>query len=136
MSENEKLYKNLLMILKMFKNRPYHLAKYLVDNNAFDQKFIDKIINSEKLKDLNEKETNNFFPDQAVPVYFINVSQMNDYYNSLFDDTTDKKKSRDELTNDLNKKLDRLLKEEKYEEAARLRDYMLRNDIKIILKNI
>ena len=60
MSENEKLYKNLLMILKMFKNRPYHLAKYLVDNNAFDQKFIDKIINSEKLKDLNEKETNNF----------------------------------------------------------------------------
>ena len=61
---------------------------------------------------------------------------MNDYYNSLFDDTTDKKKSRDELTNDLNKKLDRLLKEEKYEEAARLRDYMLRNDIKIILKNI
>ena len=131
MSENEKLYKNLLMILKMFKNRPYHLAKYLVDNNAFDQKFIDKIINSEKLKDLNEKETNNFFPDQAVPVYFINVSQMNDYY-----DTTDKKKSRDELTNDLNKKLDRLLKEEKYEEAARLRDYMLRNDIKIILKNI
>ena len=136
MSENEKLYKNLLMILKMFKNRPYHLAKYLLDNNAFDQKFIDKIINSEKLKDLNEKETNNFFPDQAVPVYFINVSQMNDYYNSLFDDTTDKKKSRDELTNDLNKKLDRLLKEEKYEEAARLRDYMLRNDIKIILKNI
>ena len=30
--ENEDLYRNLVILLKMFKNRPYHLAKYLIEN--------------------------------------------------------------------------------------------------------
>lgn|SRR5574343_753464 len=133
MEDNEKLFRNLLMILKMFKNRPYHLAKYLVDNNAFDHKFIEKIINSQKLNDISEKEANSFFPDQ-MSVYFLDITQMNDYYNSLTEDIIEepKKKSKEELTTNLNSKLDLLIKEERYEEAARIRDYMNKNNIKRI----
>jgi len=39
-------------------------------------------------------------------------------------------KSEDEIKVDLNNKLAELLKEEKYEEAAILRDYMFNNGIK------
>lgn len=133
MEDNEKLFRNLLMILKMFKNRPYHLAKYLVDNNAFDDKFIEKIINSQKLNDISEREANSFFPDQMT-VYFLDITQMNDYYNSLTEDVIEepKKKSKEELTINLNSKLDSLIKEERYEEAARIRDYMNKNNIKRI----
>ena len=28
-------HKNLIALLKIFKNRPYHLAKYLIDNMNF-----------------------------------------------------------------------------------------------------
>jgi protein-arginine kinase activator protein McsA len=34
------------------------------------------------------------------------------------------------MTKDLNNKLDDLIKNEKYEDAARVRDYMIRNNIK------
>ena len=37
---NEQLYRNLIAILKLFKNRPYHLAKYLIENDAFTDKFL------------------------------------------------------------------------------------------------
>lgn len=134
---NEELYKNLTIILKMFKNRPHHLAKYLIDNSAFNKKFIEKIINSNKLKDMSDDEINNisFPPDSSkIPVYFIDISQMNEFYNSIIDDgkLTDKNKSIEDITKELNIKLDIFLKEEKYEDAAKVRDYMSRNNIKRI----
>ena len=46
--DKDQLYKNLVILLKMFKNRPYHLAKYLTDNTAFSQEFIKKILESDK----------------------------------------------------------------------------------------
>ena len=47
--KDDQLYTNLVTILKLFKNRPYHLAKYLIENKAFDQKFINRIIESKIL---------------------------------------------------------------------------------------
>ena len=41
--ENEELYRSLVILLKMFKNRPYHLAKYLVENSALTDEFIKKL---------------------------------------------------------------------------------------------
>jgi hypothetical protein len=130
--KNEELYRSLVIILKMFKNRPYHLAKYLVENSALTEEFIKKLKNSDKLKDLNEDEKSSDQKLLPVPVYFVDISQMENFYNSFIDDIQQlsKEKSIEEITKELNIKLDDLIKQEKYEEAARVRDYMNRNNIK------
>lgn len=131
--ENEEIYRNLVLLLKMFKNRPYHLAKYLVENSALTDDFINKIKNSDKLKEISDDEKNDqkFLP-APVPVYFVDISQMENFYNSLTDDikSLSKEKSIEQITKELNEKLDKCIKGEKYEDAARIRDYMDRNGIK------
>jgi excinuclease UvrABC helicase subunit UvrB len=132
--ENEELYRSLVIMLKMFKNRPYHLAKYLVENSALTESFIKKIKNSDRLKEMDEDEKSSeqkLLP-VPVPVYFVDISQMENFYNSFIDDIQQlsKEKNIEEITKELNIKLDDLIKQEKYEEAARVRDYMTRNNIK------
>ena len=131
--ENEEIYKNLVLLLKMFKNRPYHLAKYLVENSALTDDFINKIKNSDKLKEISDEEKNDqkFLP-APVPVYFVDISQMENFYNSFTDDikSLSKEKGIEQITKELNEKLDNCIKNEKYEDAARIRDYMSRNGIK------
>jgi alcohol dehydrogenase YqhD (iron-dependent ADH family) len=122
--ENEDLYRNFVTLLKLFKNRPYHLAKYLIQNGAIKEEFLSKIINSDRLRNIKEGEF-----DEKI---FMDINQMNDFFNSL---TIEVKKlsmfkTDDEIKIDLNNKLSDLLKEEKYEEAAILRDYMFNNGIK------
>jgi ribonuclease D len=130
--ENEEIYRSLVILLKMFKNRPYHLAKYLVENSALTEDFIKKLKNSDKLKEISEgeKTEQKFLP--ASPVYFVNISQMENFYSSFIDDIKQlsKEKGIEEVTRELNVKLDKLIEQEKFEEAARVRDYMSRNDIK------
>jgi hypothetical protein len=119
--ENENFHKNLISLLKVFKNRPYHLSKYLIDNNAFNKDFIQKIQNSSKLSEINEMENK----------YFSSISQMEDFYSSLLEEgVVSAKKTKKELTIELNNKLAQLIMDEKYEEAAALRDYMLKKGIK------
>lgn len=119
--KDENFHRNLISLLKIFKNRPYHLSKYLIDNNALNKDFIQKIKNSEKLTDIN----------QFAQKYFSNISQMEDFYNSLLEETrTNIKKSKKELSIELNNRLNALIQEEKYEEAAALRDFMAQNGIK------
>jgi hypothetical protein len=126
--ENEDLYRNLVILLKMFKNRPFHLAKYLIDNSALKDDFLKKLSNNEKLKEFSQDE------DLKSKTLFLDINQMNDYYNSLTDDI--KKigvaKTPEEIAEALNQKLESLINEENYEDAAKLRDYMFRNNIKRI----
>jgi len=124
--ENENLYKNLVTFLKMFKNRPYHLAKYLIENSALQREFIKKISDNEKLNTLSKDDKN------TTPIYFTEINKMNDYYNSFIDELKylNENKSLEEIEKDMNLRLENFLKEEKYEDAARLRDYMMRNKIK------
>ena len=122
--ENEDLYKNFVTLLKLFKNRPYHLAKYFIQNDAIKEDFLSKIVNSDRLRNLKE--------DEFSEKIFLDINQINDFFNSL---TLEVKKlsmfkTDDEIKVDLNNKLTELLKEEKYEEAAILRDYMFINGIK------
>jgi hypothetical protein len=127
MDKNEELNKSLVILLKMFKNRPYHLAKYLIENSALNNEFINKITKSDKLKKISDDSDKSI-----VPVYFVNISQMNDFYDSFIDDMNQisKEKSLEEVTKDINQKLDTLIKSEKFEEAARVRDYMMKSGIK------
>jgi len=126
MKRNEHLQKNLITLLKIFKNRPYHLSKYLLENLAFSKSFLNKIQNSEKLSSLSDES------DLDFPSYFPNITQMEDFYNSLLEEVREisETKRLGDLTENLNSKLVDLINNEKYEEAAALRDYMTKNGIK------
>ena len=130
----EELYQKLVTLLKLFKNRPYHLAKYLMDNSAFNKNFLNKISKSTKLDELINNEEENKIP---ISIYFSNISQMEKFYESLLEEIKEmkSKKSPKEIIEDLNSKLDELIKTEKFEEAAKLRDYMKKNSITRITKD-
>jgi len=113
-------YENLVNLLKVFKNRPHHLAKYLSDNDAFSDSFLDKL-NNNKLSNISEDDT----PDS-----FVDINHMNEYFNSLIDGTNfEEKKSFEKVVIDINFKLNKCLKEERYEEAVNIRNYMEKNNI-------
>lgn len=122
---NEEFYKNLISLLRLFKNRPYHLAKYLVDNSAFNKEFLENLAKSNELKQitLDENLSN-------LPILFTDIQKMNDYFNSLIDLKSIENKSVEELTIILNNRLDEYIMNEKYEDAASLRDYMFSRGIK------
>ena len=121
---NEELKEHLANFLKMFKNRPYHLAKYLIDNSALNKSFLNKIVKSGKLN----TETPQITPE--VPI--TDISEMEDYYNSILDPIKIGNKTLEEITKETNDKMDELIKNEKFEEAAKLRDYMNKKCIKRI----
>ena len=127
--ENEDLYRNLVILLKMFKNRPYHLAKYLIENSAFSNDFIKKVSENAKLINLSEEDN-----QSKQPIYFLDIGKMNDHYSSFTDEIKllERGKTPMEIEMELNEKLDKLLFDEKYEDAARVRDYMTKNKIKRI----
>ncbi len=118
---SEDIYKKLVTLLKLFKNRPYHLAKYLIDNKALDKKFVKTVLNSSKLEDISNNED--------LLVNFNSIEQMEEFYSSLVDLNNLDNKTPEQIAEELNLKLDNLIDNEKYEEAANLRDYMKRKKI-------
>ena len=119
---NEELNEHLANFLKMFKNRPYHLAKYLIDNSALNKPFINKLIKSAKLN--NE--------EGRPEIYLTDISDMDDFYSSILDPVKIGNKTVEEVTKETNDKMDELIKNERFEEAAKLRDYMSKKSIKRI----
>jgi hypothetical protein len=109
---NKKIYQNLVKLSLLFQGRPHHFIKFLIDNDAFNKKFLDDVETSKKL---NDELRDNFF---------YNMGEMEDYYNSIL---TEKEIDSEE---EYNKKLWTAIKSEKYEEAAKIRDYMIKNSIK------
>lgn len=127
--ENEDLYIALTIFLKLFKNRPNHLAKFLLDNNVLTEDIIKKLKNSDKLKKMRSEDI-----EEINNMNFKDISQMDNFYNSFIDDINQLyyNKNIEEITKELNDKLDKLVTEEEYVKAAKLRDYMKRNKIKRI----
>ncbi len=123
---NEDAYRNLVSLLKLFKNRPYHLAKYLSENKALSKDFIDKISKSDRLKSISEDNSDK----KEISIYFPDISKMDDYFSSLMDMNSINDKSNEELSKEFNLKLNELIINEKYEEAAAVRDFMLSKGIK------
>jgi hypothetical protein len=134
--KNDKLYKNLVILLKIFKDRPNHLAKYLIDNNTFKIEFIEKLINSEKLNGMISEEDYNYFNEMEdnleLPI-FTDYQEMTEYYNSIISDNYNQSDTaREKNTIELNNKLNKLIEIEEFEEAARLRDYMVKNNYRFL----
>ena len=118
-------YQNLLIVLKLFQNRPHHLSKFLIENNALNPEFLDKITDSDRLSDMAE----NCIIDNYL--HFNSISEMKDYYKSLIDDLENlkRKKTKEELEIEVNRKLIIAIEREDYDSASRIRDYMRLNNI-------
>jgi transcriptional accessory protein Tex/SPT6 len=113
----ENFNKNLIILFKIFNKRPNHLAKFLTENDAFTDEFKKTINNSDKLNDLNDFDYSK--------MDFSDFGEMNEFFSNLI------KSDKFEISNKLNNQLFELIINEEYEEAARLRDYMIKNDLKI-----
>jgi hypothetical protein len=125
MENEDELYQKLVTLLKLFKNRPYHLSKYLIENSALTKEFKNLLLKSDKIKDLqNEFETGSNLP----AIQFNEISKMQEYFKSLTEIT--ESRTDEDIEKELNDRMMLLLKEEKYEEAAKLRDFMIMKKIK------
>ncbi len=102
MNKQEK-YELVAALLARFDSKRWLLSKFLVDNDAISDSFL-KSINTESLSE--------------EPPLFHDLTQLNDYLNRLIDNQSAVKRI------DLEKKLLELLEEERYEEAAKLRDWL------------
>jgi excinuclease UvrABC helicase subunit UvrB len=128
-NKNDKIYRNLVLLLKMFKNRPHHLAKFLLDNNSFNKRFLDKILTSNKLNELEQDELDKLAEELDTQMFF-DISHVNEYYQSAIVNDKNQKQSSEQIEKELNYKLTKAIEEERYEDAARIRDYMTKHNIK------
>lgn len=97
---DDKFNDKLVLILSLFKDRPNHLAKFLIDNSAFNKTFMNKV------SKCNTEIENDDYID--------NINSLNDVFNSILDP--------DSKPVNLDERLIELLMAERYEEAARIRD--------------
>jgi cysteinyl-tRNA synthetase len=114
---------NLVNLFKLFKNRPHHLTRFLLDQDALKDNFLKKINNNSKLSNLDSTDINE---------YFNSIDDMKDHYSLYINDIeiSKRKKTKEELIEELNLKIKESIELENYEEAARIRDYMIRNNLK------
>jgi len=117
--DDSKKNSNLLSLIDLFKYRPNHLTQFLLENNAFNDRFLEKLASLP----LIEGTTN---------LQFNTIDDMKDYFQSLVDDTQklDIIKNKKKMEEDLSFKIKEAIKNENYEEAAKIRDYMNKNNLK------
>ena len=121
-----RLERNLITFLKLFQNRPSHLAKYLLENDSFSDKFKNNVINSDKLDEFSLKYSQGELPT----IYFLNFKEMLKFYENISNELNIDKLDNDKISDKLNDRLDECIKYEKYEEAIKIRDFMIQNNIK------
>ena len=139
--DNE-IKENLIILLKIFKDKPQYLIKFLLENNAFTEDFLTNIFNSEELNRLKNLEIEECNEDLILELpHFKKISDMNSYLKKIVNNTELSSKQEniyDRITKELKTKLVQNLKEavekEDYEEAAKLRDRM--KELNIDFKNI
>lgn len=117
--DDSKKNSNLLSLIDLFKYRPNHLTQFLLENNAFNDRFLEKLSSLP----LIEGTTN---------LQFNTIDDMKDYFQSLVDDTQrlDIIKNKKKMEEELSFKIKEAIKNENYEEAAKIRDYMNKNNLK------
>ena len=126
----EDIKKNLVILLKLFKDKPQFLINFLLNNNAFTEEFLLNVVESEKLNNFNssEKENKEYDIFSEIP-HFKNIKNMHEYLNSLIKENLNEEnedlifeKINKDLKDSLIQKLENAIKEEDYLEAARVRD--------------
>lgn len=122
MKKDHIIFNNLVILLTQFKTRPYYLAKFLIKNFCLSESFIKKLNKDDKFKNIKNLEDINFY----------DISHMEDYFESLLlDKQFLEEKTLEQITIELNEKLKKSIEDERYEDSQKLRDYMVKNNIKI-----
>jgi protein-arginine kinase activator protein McsA len=114
---------NLVNFFKLFKNRPHHLTRFLLDQDALTDKFLKKINNNQRLTEIERFDTNESFNS---------IDEMKDHFSLYINDVeiNSKKKTKEEVIDELTQRIKDAVDNENYEEAAKIRDYMIRNNLK------
>ena len=118
--------KNLISFLRLFQNRPLHLAKYLIEKNCLSSDFIENVSQSKKLDDLTEKYEYSEIPT----IYFSNFKEMLKFFENISNQYNLEDITSEKVQKELNDKLDHLIKTEQFEEAIKIRDFMIQNNLK------
>jgi protein-arginine kinase activator protein McsA len=131
---NDEIRDNLIIILKLFKNKPQYLIKFLLENNAFNEDFLRKVFDSvelNRLRTLNEDEEEECEEDLFGDIpHFKSIDDMNQYFKNIIsngyslDEDNIYEKLNVELRNTLVTQLRKAIAEERYEDAADIRDRM------------
>lgn len=100
--------RKFIKILNIFNDKPYMLIDFLLKNGAISSTFKKRLLKA-SIKDKNK-------------INFIDISKMIDYYDNLIIDNHD-----NQIPAHIywNKKLKILVDEQKYEDAATVKDYMI-----------
>lgn len=121
------------LLLKIFKSKPKFFIKYLLENEAFTDVFISKILNSSKLK--NAVENN----EDLIGQHFSSIEDMQEKYTSLLEHDDKNISYYALLPNEslkdqqlrLNKLLTEVLKDEDYTKAINIKNYMIHMKMKV-----
>jgi excinuclease UvrABC helicase subunit UvrB len=112
---SKRTQRKLSKFLSFFINRPNHLSKYLMDNDALNKDFLNKI-SSVDLPEITESK--------MVEVYFVDINQMNIFFKNLLNKEKYPDSNNEDLIQELEKELQKSISEERYEDAIRIRDYL------------
>lgn len=130
---DEKIKNNLIILLKLFKNKPQYLIKFFLNNNAFTEQFLTKVFNSNELNKLKNTEKEDLEDSEDIfseLPHFKSINDMNKYFMNIINTPCDIKedniyeKINKDLEKNLKKQLRESIKSEDYEKAAELRDRM------------
>jgi hypothetical protein len=116
------LLDKLFNFFNMFGDKKHLMIKYMLDNNIFNESFIESILNN-----------SNFNNSVDVP-NFNRIEDIFPFYNTLLDDFDNSGDTPEDISYNLNNKLDEYISKDMFEEAIRLRDYMKKNNIDRIIK--
>jgi len=124
--EEESQYKKFIIFLEMFQNRPHHLARFLLENNILTVDFLKKLSDNTTLNQITDVNK------MKEEIYFKNIAEMKKYYKSIIYPIEDERgnMSKKEWAIEVNTRLYEAIERENYEEASRLRDYMIRYNIR------
>ena len=134
MAEKSKDFEHRFSILlKIFKSKPKFFIKYLLENDAFTDVFISKILNSSKLK--NAVENN----EELIGQHFSSIEDMQEKYGALLEHDNKDVSYYALLPNEslkdqqlrLNKLLTEVLKDEDYTKAINIKNYMIHMKMKV-----
>ena len=99
---------NLIILLKIFKDRPHHLSRFLMENEAFNKSFLDKLNKNGKLSEIKNIE--------EIKKDFDNIDDIKYFYSSLISTSSPKRKSNDDIISNIIDKISTAIDNEDYED--------------------
>lgn len=128
----DEIKEKLIIILKLFKDKPQFLIKFLLENNAFTENFLLSIYESQELDKLKNLEDNDEVEEDIfsnIP-HFKDILSMNNYFKKIVsnEELIEEDNIYEKINRDLEQRMiDQLkeaIEEERYEDASILRDRM------------